>query len=85
MESLEERIKIIEARNSRVDLYKKWETSFVRIFFVSFLTYAIVVAFLFSIHIPRPFLYALIPVFGLILSTQSLPFIKKIWIKKYEK
>lgn len=82
METLEEKIRVIEERNKRVELDKKWETSFIRIFSVGVITYIIAVFALFMIKAPNPFLNALIPTIGFILSTQSLPFIKKLWIKK---
>jgi hypothetical protein len=79
--SLEERVKIIEERNKRVELDKKWETSPTRILSVGIITYIIAVIALYMIKAPNPFLNALIPTLGFILSTQSLPFIKKFWMK----
>ncbi len=81
MENFEERIIKIEERNRRVELDKRWERSFTRIFSVSCITYVVAVLALYTINAPRPFASALIPTLGFILSTQSLPFIKKWWIK----
>lgn len=80
-ETIEQRIQNIEERNKRVELDKAWEGSFVRIFSVSLMTYFIAVFALYVIHAPNAWLNAFIPVIGFILSTQSLPFIKKLWIK----
>ncbi len=78
---MEERIQVIEERNRRVELDKKWEKSFARIFTVSVITYIVAYVFLYNINATNPFLSALVPVLGFILSTQSLPFIKKLWLK----
>lgn len=79
--SLEERIEVIEERNKRVEFDKRWEVSSIRILSVGIITYLIAVFVLFMIKAPNPFLNALIPTVGFILSTQSLPFIKKLWLK----
>jgi len=81
METIEERLNKIEERNKRVELDKAWETSFIRILFVSIITYIVAFFVLFSMGISRSYLSALIPVLGFILSTQSIPIIKKYWIK----
>lgn len=81
METIEERLAKIEERNKRVELDKAWETSFVRIIFVSLITYIAAFFALYSIGASKPYLNALIPVLGFILSTQSIPIIKKYWIK----
>lgn len=81
METIEERLNKIEERNKRVELDKAWETSFLRIFFVSVITYIASYFALYSIGANKPYLNALIPVLGFILSTQSIPIVKKIWIK----
>lgn len=81
MDTIEERLNKIEERNKRVELDKAWETSFVRILFVSVITYIAAIFVLYSIGVSRPYLSALIPVLGFILSTQSIPIIKKYWIR----
>ena len=81
METIEERLNKIEERNRKVELDKAWETSFVRIFLVSVITYFVAFFALYSIGANKPYLNAIIPVLGFILSTQSIPIIKKYWIK----
>jgi uncharacterized membrane protein YccC len=81
MKNLEERVNKIEERNKRVELDKKWDGSFARIFSVSVITYIVAFIALCTINAPKPYLNSLIPVIGFILSTQSLPFIKKVWMK----
>lgn len=82
METVEERLNKIEERNKRVELDKAWETSFMRIFLISTITYVVAFFVMHSIGASKPYLNALIPVLGFILSTQSIPIIKKYWIKK---
>jgi hypothetical protein len=47
------------------------------------MTYIVVVIFLFSINAPYPFLSALVPVLGFILSTLTLQVFKIIWTQKF--
>jgi sugar phosphate permease len=81
MESIEERLNKIEERNKRVELDKAWETSFIRILSICIITYLAAFLVLYSIGISKPYLSAIIPVLGFILSTQSIPVVKKYWIK----
>ncbi|MFZ2494324.1 MAG: hypothetical protein WAW60_00935 [Candidatus Saccharimonadales bacterium] len=79
MKNLEDRIKKIEKRNERVELDKSWETSWTRRIAIAILTYIVVCAYLaFVIHID-PWLNALVPVVGFLLSTLALGWVKKIW------
>lgn len=72
--------KIIE-RNKRVEADKAWETSFSRRFLIAVMTYLTIVLFLWVINIPDPWLIALVPTIAFILSTLTLPFFKKWWLK----
>jgi hypothetical protein len=74
---------LIKERNKRVEIDKAWETSITRRSIISIATYIFVVIFLYIISAPKPFLNALIPVAGFILSTLTLSFFKKIWVNKY--
>lgn len=79
------RLDAIEKRNSRVELDKAWETSLTRKFLIAFLTYITVVLFFLVANLPRPFINSLVPTTGFVLSTLSLPYFKKIWIKGNKK
>lgn len=79
IKELENRILAIEKRNKSVEEDKAWETSFQRKLFVAFLTYCVVFIFLAVIKVANPFLSAIIPTMGYLLSTVSLSFLKKIW------
>lgn len=79
---MKKEIQSINERNRRVELDKAWETSKTRRGIIAILTYFVIVLFLYLIKIPRPFLNALIPVLGFIISTLTLEFFKKIWVNK---
>ncbi|HEX5797868.1 MAG TPA: hypothetical protein VFX79_00800 [Candidatus Saccharimonadales bacterium] len=78
---LEKRITAIEARNKKVELDKAWETSLLRRCLVATLTYIVVVLFMLSADIEKPFVSALIPTIGFLLSTMTVSFIKNWWLK----
>ena len=79
---IEAEIKNIKARNARVELDKKWETSWTRRLCICVLTYAVVVLYSFTIQqVSNIFLSSLVPVIGFTLSTLSLGFVRKIWEK----
>ena len=78
----EQRIENIEDRNKRVELDKAWETSPARKVVILSLTYLVVVIFMYFSNIEKPFLNAIVPSLAFVLSTLTLPFIKKWWVKK---
>ncbi len=76
-------IKNIKARNARVELDKKWETSWTRRLCICVLTYIVVVIYSFTIQqVSNVFLSSLVPVIGFTLSTLSLGGVRKIWENK---
>ena len=75
-------IENIKERNKRVETDKAWETSKIRRIIIAILTYLVIVIFLFTIKAPNPWLSAMVPVVGFILSTLTLPILKNLWIKK---
>ncbi|MDO4747246.1 MAG: hypothetical protein Q4A70_02825 [Candidatus Saccharibacteria bacterium] len=80
---LENEIKKIKARNAKVELDKKWETSWTRRLCICVLTYVVVVIYSFTIQrVSNVFLSSLVPVIGFTLSTLSLGFVRKIWEKR---
>jgi len=80
-----EEIKKIKERNARVEADKAWEISAARKIIIAVLTYLVIVLFFFSANLPNPFVNAIVPSAGFLLSTLSLPFFKKIWVKKFFK
>ena len=80
---IERQLEAIRERNQKVEVDKDWEKSLMRIVSILIATYIIAAVALIAIANDRPFLNALIPVIGFFLSTQSFPFLKQIWIKRY--
>jgi len=80
--NIEERIEKIEERNKRVELDKKWETSWTRRICIMILTYIVVIIYSYVINkYTNIFLSSLVPVIGFTLSTLSLKLVRKIWEK----
>lgn len=71
----------IQARNKRVELDKAWETSMTRRSLIALVTYLVATLFMYRIGVSEPWLNALVPTGGYLLSTLSLPIIKKWWLK----
>ncbi len=82
---MEAELEKINERNRRVENDKAWEVSKVRRGIISLFTYVVACFFLYSIGNESPYINALVPVGGYLLSTLSLPVIKKWWIQKYGK
>lgn len=81
-QDLEKRLSAIEERNAKVEADKAWETSWTRRIAIAVLTYLVIVAYLhFVIHV-EPWLNALVPVAGFLLSTLTISYLKKFWIDR---
>lgn len=76
VKTLEQRVVQLEARNKRVETDKAWETSWTRKLTIALLTYLVVVAYLHFVIKIDPWLNALVPVVGFLLSTISLGYVK---------
>ncbi len=81
--SVEDRLSAIEQRNEIVSRDKKWETSVTRRLFICIITY-ICACFIFKFILPSQNWYigAIVPVCGYLLSTLSLPRIRRVWEKR---
>ena len=73
-------IEEIKQRNARVEADKAWETSVFRKVLIAVLTYIVIVIFFFFAGLPNPFVNAIVPTLGFILSTFSIPIFKKYWL-----
>jgi hypothetical protein len=78
---LERRIKVIETRNKRVESDKAWELSYTRRALLMLFTYLAIGFYLQAINVPQPWLNAIVPTVAFMLSTLTLPFFKKLWLK----
>ena len=81
MEDLEQEIKKIGERNERVELDKACETSWTRRFLLTLFTYLAIGIYMWAIDIVRPWLNAVVPAVAFMLSTLTMPFFKKLWLK----
>lgn len=89
MATLENRIKRVEEdiaairdRNKRVEVDKAWETSIFRTITLGVITYLLASLVMYSLGTRDYFFAATIPTLGFLISTQSLPLVKRWWIRK---
>ncbi len=83
---LQKEIEKIKQRNARVELDKKWETSWTRRLCICVLTYIVVISYSLAIaNNTNVFLSSLVPVIGFTLSTLSLKGVRKIWEQRIKK
>lgn len=82
---LEERILKVEKRNREVELNKSWEVSWSRKIVVAIFTYLAIALYLQFIVGINPWINALVPTAGFLLSTLTLPFFKTLWEKYIHK
>ena len=80
IKDLEQQIEKLKRRNKKVDANKAWETSKFRIGTVAGIVYLVAVSLMWSLEVERAWLNAAIPAFGFILSTISLPPLKRWWL-----
>ena len=85
MSTIEERLAVIEQRNARVENDKAWEISWARRIFIAAVTYIFAGIWLVVIADSNPWLKALVPVCGYLLSTLTIPFFKRAWLRYHQK
>ncbi len=79
--SLEERVTKIEDRNRLVELNKSWETSWTRKALLIVFTYISIALYLKYVVGIDPWISAVVPSVGFLLSTLTLPWFKALWTK----
>lgn len=79
--NLEKEIFKINERNRKVELDKKWEISITRKVLIIILTYFIIVLFFYYSWLGKPFINAIVPTIWFFLSTFSMSFFRKLWLK----
>lgn len=82
IEQLEKDIQLLQKRNNLVELDKAWERSNLRRILIIMFTYIIIGTYLMAIKVDRPWVNAIVPAVGFTLSTLTLPFFKRLWIKR---
>lgn len=83
LNDLKNEIEEIKARNKRVDINKAWETSFTRAGIIALITYVFAVAFFAVIDQTRPYVSAIVPTAGFLISVLSFEKVKSIWLKRH--
>jgi len=82
IENLKNEIDALKKRNARVDADKAWETSGARKVLIAVLTYIVIVLFFYFADLPNPLLNAIVPTLGFLLSTFSISYFKKLWVRR---
>ena len=83
LDILEREIQKIKDRNQKVETDKTWETSWLRKIAIAVLTYIVVVLFFYVSKLGNPFVNAIVPTMGFLLSTLSVSLLKDLWIKYF--
>ena len=83
IKNLEKEVSEIKERNLRVEGDKAWEVSYFRVLLIAGIVYIIELRY--YIGSESYFLNAFVPAIGFLISVQSLPLIKKWWLKKNKK
>lgn len=83
--ALKKQLELLKQRNERVEADKAWEISWLRKICIAALTYIIIVLFFYSAQLSQPFINAVVPTIGFVLSTLSINLLKKYWISYHKK
>ncbi len=82
IKELQKNIEQIKARNKAVELDKAWETSWLRRILIAIFTYLSIGLYMWAIKISDPWLNAIVPTVGFLLSTLTLPYLKNLWMQR---
>jgi hypothetical protein len=82
MNDFDRRLRAVETRNARVESDKAWEVSLTRRFFIAAITYLFIGLYLSWLDVAEPWLNAVVPMVGFMLSTLALRSIKTFWSSK---
>jgi len=85
LEEIEKEIEKIKIRNEKVEIDKAWEISWTRKILLAIFTYIAIGLYMNAIYIAKPWLNAIIPSIGFLLSTLTLPAFRKVWQKYFYK
>ena len=83
--SLEERVAKIEARNKRVEADKAWEGSWTRKGLIALFTYLAIALYMKFVLGLNPWINAIVPTVGFLLSTLTLSWFKQLWMQYIHK
>lgn len=82
LQKLEQEIELIKQRNLKVEADKAWEISLFRKVSIATATYIVAAIAMYFIGVTNYLGNALIPTIGYVLSTLSLPFVKRWWVRR---
>jgi len=82
LDSIKKRLDAVEYRNKRVEADKAWETSYTRRGLLILFTYLAIGLYMWAISVPRPWLNAIVPSVGFLLSTLTLSYFKRWWLSR---
>lgn len=85
LENIENRLSKVEQRNKNVEKDKAWEISITRKVLIAVFTYVAIALYLKFIVGINPWINAIVPSVGFLLSTLTLPYFKKTWEKYFYK
>ena len=78
---LQHEVALLKARNRRVGLDKAWSDSLSRKLLIAAATYASLGVYMAAIGIKDPWLNAIVPTVGYVLSTWSFPAARNAWVR----
>jgi len=81
-DELQKQINELKQRNLRVEADKAWETSWSRRIIIFVFTYLVIVIFFYFAELSNPFKNAVVPSVAFVISTLSIPMIKRWWLKR---
>ena len=81
IEKIQKQIDELKKRNQVVEMNKDWETSYTRRILLITFTYFAIALYLYVIDVENPWINAIVPAIGFLLSTLTLPFFKEQWAK----
>jgi hypothetical protein len=84
-EQLEKKIDSILQRNHRVELEKSWETSKTRMISIAVTTFCVMAILMYVFDIEDILINASLATLGFVISSLSMSFIKKYWLKFNQK
>ena len=82
IQKLEREVEALKERNRRVEADKAWETSNFRVLLIAAITYVVAAIVLYAVEVEQYLATALVPTMGYVLSTLSLPSIKRWWVSE---
>ena len=82
LQGLRKRLEYIEARNQRVESEKQWETGITRKAILFITTYVLIGLYMWMINVSQPWLNAVIPALGFLVSTLTIQWAKNIFVKR---